>query len=348
MDKILLTEMEIAAIQALVSDIAARYSMVDDEAFLKEASILAFRLPERLCRFLVAFKLTEPFPGVCLVSGYPVDQERVGKTPPHWFHLDKSVEELKIEFFVALCGSLLGDLFGWMTQQQGFLVHNIVPTRGDEHTQLSSASEESLVWHTEDAFHPYRGDYLGMFCIRNPYQAATTYASVDMIELENAWREKLFEPHYTIRPDLAHLEHLKKNEDELEKLPANIRQQIQRSFAQVNEMSEHPSKRPVLFGNPDFPYICDDPFYMDDELVEDCAALEALHKFNRSIDGQLYDLILQPGDLTFLDNFKVVHGRRGFKATFDGNDRWLKRINVTRDLRKSRGARPSVTSRVIY
>jgi hypothetical protein len=35
-----------------------------------------------------------------------------------------------------------------------------------------------------------------------------------------------------------------------------------------------------------------------------------------------------------------VHGRKPFKARHDGTDRWLKRLDVTLDLRKSRAARP--------
>jgi enduracididine beta-hydroxylase len=57
--------------------------------------------------------------------------------------------------------------------------------------------------------------------------------------------------------------------------------------------------------------------------------------------------VLEPGDMLFVDNFRAVHGRRPFSARFDGRDRWLKRINVTRDLRKSRRVRGSRESRVI-
>jgi alpha-ketoglutarate-dependent taurine dioxygenase len=57
--------------------------------------------------------------------------------------------------------------------------------------------------------------------------------------------------------------------------------------------------------------------------------------------------VLEPGDVCFIDNFKAVHGRRAFKARYDGHDRWLKRVNITRDLRKSRAEREAPTSRVI-
>jgi alpha-ketoglutarate-dependent taurine dioxygenase len=57
------------------------------------------------------------------------------------------------------------------------------------------------------------------------------------------------------------------------------------------------------------------------------------------MDDHLRDLRLEAGDFCFIDNFRVVHGRKPFTPRHDGTDRWLKRINVTCDLRKSRGAR---------
>jgi alpha-ketoglutarate-dependent taurine dioxygenase len=65
------------------------------------------------------------------------------------------------------------------------------------------------------------------------------------------------------------------------------------------------------------------------------------------IDESLTDLVLQAGDICFIDNYRAVHGRRPFKARYDGTDRWLKRVNIARDLRKSRGLRVSNLSRVI-
>jgi hypothetical protein len=44
----------------------------------------------------------------------------------------------------------------------------------------------------------------------------------------------------------------------------------------------------------------------------------------------------------------MVHGRKPFRARFDGTDRWLRRLNVAVDLRKSRKFRLTADSRVIY
>lgn len=57
---------------------------------------------------------------------------------------------------------------------------------------------------------------------------------------------------------------------------------------------------------------------------------------------------LAPGDCVFIDNFRAVHGRKSFRARYDGTDRWLKRLNITRNLRGSRAWRPAADNRVIY
>ena len=60
------------------------------------------------------------------------------------------------------------------------------------------------------------------------------------------------------------------------------------------------------------------------------------------------DVRLQPGDIAFIDNYRAVHGRESFRARYDGTDRWLKRLNITRNLRGSRAWRPAADHRIIY
>ena len=107
-----------------------------------------------------------------------------------------------------------------------------------------------------------------------------------------------------------------------------------------------PERIPVLFGDPCAPYVRMDPYFMDP--VDDPCAQEALNALTQQIDAALEDQVLEPGDFAFIDNFQAVHGRKPFKARYDGRDRWLKRVNVVRDLRKSRDSRLSAASRVLY
>jgi alpha-ketoglutarate-dependent taurine dioxygenase len=81
---------------------------------------------------------------------------------------------------------------------------------------------------------------------------------------------------------------------------------------------------------------------------DDPEAHEAFHILCDALERQLREIVLSPGMVLFIDNYRAVHGRKPFRARYDGTDRWLKRINITRDLRKSRAYRMASDSRVIY
>ena len=243
---------------------------------------------------------------------------------------------------LVLLGSLLGEPIGWATQQGGYIVHDISPIQGNEQEQLGSGSELLLWWHNEDAFHPYRGDYLGMLCLRNHDGVATTFANLEGLELADEHWELLRQPHYTIRPDESHLA-----KNRVAELGAGHAEALARSVEQITEMNTNPKPIPVLSGDPASPYLCCDPYFMD-RLEDNPKAQEALDAFVEQMDERIQEVVLEAGSFCFIDNYKAVHGRKPFKARYDGRDRWIKRINVTRDLRKSRVNRAAANSRVIY
>lgn len=343
-NRLAFTGEELEAIGSLLSEIKGKYSSAEDPDFLCEACVYAHELPRRVRKFLNDFRALEAPPGLCLLSGYPVDDERVGHTPVHWNQKAAVSPALDEELLLILFGTLLGDPIGWATQQDGHVIHDVLPIRGHEHEQLGSGSEELLWWHTEDAFHPYRCDYLGMMCLRNPDNVATTIASLDSVKLEEHHLKTLFEPRYVIHPDESHLE---KNKAKATALPDNEKGLLSAAYQKIDRMNTNPDKLSVLFGDPASPYARIDPYFMD-RLEGDPVAQGALDALVRGIEQKLAPFVLNAGDFIFIDNYRVVHGRKPFKARYDGYDRWLKRINVTRDLRKSRGSRPSCTSPVIF
>lgn len=324
---------EVDRVNRLLDEHAADLWPLDTEEALHRAAVLAHQLPERVQERLDAFRL-EQLSGVLCISGYEVDQDRLGPTPAHWRDRPERSPAHREELLLAMLGSLIGHPFAWATQQDGRLVHDVVPIKGHEHEQLGSSSEALLTWHTEDAFHPLRGDYLSFACLRNPYQAATTVGYADDLDLPDGAREVLQQERFGIRPDESHLA---KNNS----LPGMD------AFDDINEMQRNPQPVAVLFGDPQRPYIRADPYFMvvDDGDQEAQWALDALVK---AMDNAMFDMVLAGGDFCFLDNFRVVHGRKPFKARHDGTDRWLKRINLTLDLRKSRSARPVASVRAIH
>jgi len=320
MERFVLNSDEVASLRSLIAEIAAKYDSAEDPAFLEEATVWAQEMPRRLRAALNRFRLAEPDSAHLIVSGYPVDDEKIGRTPEHWnLPSDARRPGLEEEIYFVLASSLLGECIGWKTQQAGRIVHDVMPIRGMEQEQIGTGSEQTITWHTEDAFHPLRGDYLGMMCMRNPDRVPTTFASLERVRLAAEDWETLFEPHYTIKADLSH---------------------------EREETAQPPEKIPLLFGDPRSPYIRIDHYFMD-PVEDNPRAQKAFEALIEAIDGEIGDIVLEPGDICFIDNFKAVHGRRAFKARYDGHDRWLKRVNITRDLRKSRAEREAATSRVI-
>lgn len=329
---------EVGQVEALLDEVMARYDSVEDADFLNELEVWAHELPRRFRKELYRFKLEEPTSAMIVVSGFPVDDERIGDTPTHWKDRVHPSPTLREETMLMLSASLLGEPIGWGTQQSGFLVHDIMPIPGKEKEQLGAGSEELLWWHTEDAFHPYRGDYLGMFCLRNFDQVPTTFASMEGIRLSDEDKRVLFERHFTIRPDESHLMKNKPNGHQVDPI-------LSEAYSKIDEMNTEPEKIAVMSGDPTSPYLRLDPYFMD--RIHDEQAQAALDRFVEQVDRRIEDVPMGQGEFCFVDNFKGVHGRKPFKARYDGKDRWLKRVNVVRDLRKSRDARKSAADRVI-
>jgi hypothetical protein len=70
-----LADEELGVIRPLVEEVASLHDSVEEVDFLDNVSTYAQELPRRLRAFLNTFRLTEPS-GVCLISGYPVDDAK--------------------------------------------------------------------------------------------------------------------------------------------------------------------------------------------------------------------------------------------------------------------------------
>jgi Fe(II)/alpha-ketoglutarate-dependent arginine beta-hydroxylase len=344
MNRMTLSWEEVNAIKALLKRLADQYDSVEDEEFLNAAQIYAHELPTRVRTILNNFRLLGHQTGLCLISGFPIDDSKIRDTPTHWQSVNDHSRTLEEEILLVLLGALLGDAIGWSTQQNGHIIHEVMPVKEHEQDQLGIGSEQPLTLHVEDAFHPYRGDYIGLMCLRNVDRVATICSCIDMIRLDKEAVKILFQPRFTIRPDESHLE---KNGPTNVPAPNDSGGLLESAYQRIQKMSAEPEKIAVLFGDPTSPYIRIDPYFMN-PLNDDPEAEVVLNVLIGALDSGLCRVVLESGDILFIDNYKTAHGRDPFKARYDGNDRWLKRINITRDLRKSRCARMSAASRVIY
>jgi enduracididine beta-hydroxylase len=335
---------EQAVASELTRRLAARLPAADGPGYLRSVALACHQLPERLRSFLLDRRALEDFPAFTL-SGFPVGDDAIGPTPDGWGRQPDPLSTAAETTWLALCGSVLGELFGWATQQGGAIVHDIAPTRADEHSQVGSSSADLLWWHTEEAFHPLRCDYLGLLCLRNHDGVATTLSSLDGVELPADIRCVLFEPRFVIRPDDSHL--AGRAPDGRQPLTGREADLMREAVHRIEQMNERPQRVALLSGDLDAPYLSIDPFYMD-VPTGDAPARAAFEAVCEALENHLTEVVLRPGEILFVDNWRAVHGRRPFRARYDGTDRWLKRINVARDLRKSRAFRASSDSRVIY
>ncbi|MGA5170223.1 MULTISPECIES: arginine beta-hydroxylase, Fe(II)/alpha-ketoglutarate-dependent [Streptomyces] len=330
-----LTSDEAAATAALTRELAATYPSFGDPELLRDLPRLAARLPLGVQHFLRDFKLGDRH-GHVVVRGHEFDQRRIGPTPEHWRGRHRPGPEFPEELLLMLYSAVLGEPFGWATQQDGHLVHDIFPIRQHENDQLGMGSKELLTWHTEDAFHPYRSDYLILGALRNPDHVPTTIGELDLSSLSDEDIDILFESRFYIAPDESHLP--KNNTITSEEEAAR--------FATIQRMIDERPLGPLLYGSRQDPYMRLDPYFTS-VPEDDADARRAYDALFKVVDAGMREVIADQGDVLFIDNHRAVHGRLPFRARYDGTDRWLKRVCVTADLRRSRPMRASAETRLL-
>ncbi|UMP06690.1 TauD/TfdA family dioxygenase [Amycolatopsis sp. EV170708-02-1] len=299
--RLVLEPAEAAEIADQAEKMLSRFRGTSLEDNLGHIRAAAEDLPPRLRKFLVESRLMES--DVFLVSGLPLSTD-LPPTPIGWRAAEEAGTGSREMLVLLLCGSLAGDPFSWVTQQDGRIVHDVCPSPRAAHSLTSASSLSDLSLHTEDVHHSCRADYVSLMCLRNPDATATTVSHVDDVQLSPRIRKLLGETRFRFHPDDSHAEN--------EGLP--------------------PDTGAVLFGPPNRPYVRFDVDFMS---ASDDAAADAIRVAGEAFEAAAQQLVLRPGDIVFLDNYRVVHGRQAFAPRYDGNDRWLKRINLARDIRRT-------------
>jgi hypothetical protein len=313
-----LDETEAIAVHDLAASAAQEYGSVDNPVFLGEVTVIAHELP-RAVRLAVERARLNDTGHAIVVSGNHIDWARLEPTPAHWREADTPGSRMAA-FMAMIYSALLGAAIGWASQQQGKLVTDVVPTPGQEYSLVSSSSRAMLGWHTEDAHFASRGDHIGLLCLRNPTLVPTTMSYLRPERLDAKTLAVLQEPRFRIDPDPSH-----------DCLGG------QAPSASLFPLVTGPLEAPVLRIDRDF----------TSARPGDAQAARALAALIAHLDGNLYGLTLLPGDICFVDNRNVVHGREPFIPRYDGADRWLKRVNVVTDLRRTRPDRTSCSTRII-
>jgi L-asparagine oxygenase len=283
--------------------------LVDDHEWVATARRLSCQIPLRL-REAARHYRHDPGPsGLLVIGNLPIDSAALPPTPA----VPDSAERVATgpAAIIALLALHIGEIVAYRQEKKGALVHNVVPVPGRERTQ-SNAGCTPLELHAENAFHPGRPDLVCLLCLRGDHDGAagTVVSSIRMALplLSPRTRTDLTRPRFvTASPP---------------------------SFAS-DEFAEPHAVLDLTAADPDLrvDFAATRPLDPDGAaaLSQLCAALRAVSR----------PLVLQAGEVAFLDNRIAVHGRTAFRPRYDGRDRWLHRTYIQLDRRRSRRYRES-------
>lgn len=279
-----------------------------DDAFLNELEVVKSQMPARILKELVSFKRSSNLYGTIKFSNLPTDA--ILPVTPEKGELSEGKITNISEYILLLFMLCLGEPLAYEDEKGGLLIQNICPVKGQEKKQENTGSD-LLEFHTEDGFHPYKPDFLALYCVKpdRDNKAKTITSSIRRVlkHLPNDAVEILREPLYIIKP------------------PS--------SFGKEDGLIQ---TIPVLSGTLLDPEICMDFYLMEPQNELANWALDCLKK---ELLKASIGVVLQKGELLIVDNKKAIHARTGFVPKYDGEDRWLQRMFVVRDIHTSVSSR---------
>jgi L-asparagine oxygenase len=303
-----LTDNERSDLRALVGRVAnPSAQLVDDIPWQTRARAMSCHLPARLLEAIRGFRHDPGVDAILTIANLPIEPDTLPPTPT----VPDSVERAATApaTLATLLGQQLGEVIAYRDEKHGALVQNVVPVPSLANTQ-SNGGSVPLEFHTENAFHPHRPDYVGLLCLRPAHQGqvGTQVAAIRraLPLLDGTSRAILREARFVTAA------------------PPSFRS------------ADSSGPQPVLSGSVDDPDMCVD-FHATSAV--DHHAARALSQLREALTEVRSDLVLRPGDMVFVDNRLVVHGRVAFSPRYDGSDRWLHRVFVHLDNRRTRPCR---------
>lgn len=238
------------------------------------------------------------------IDGQSIDSMMEGIPTPRDFKALKRAQKAfpsleKIDRHLTVNSMRYGRVYGFIQEQRGATVQNLFPIKKNEGTQISSSSKTTLEMHTETAFHRWRPEIVGLFCVRDDPMAGTNVAALpDIIEqLDQHTIKALHKPLF--------------------------RTSLDESFQNPNQPNAYITTSVLSDNSTSLTYDRALMTGMTDETQD------ALSKLSDAIDKVTETIVLKTGELLLLNNRTAVHGRTPFQARYDGTDRWLKRVMVS-------------------
>lgn len=307
-----LTNEECALIETTLEGLPPFNVYFPDDDLITEIELRSKHIPDRLARQLIHFRKNSNKDGMLLIRNLPIDQN-LPPTPD-----DGSISREKTSYlseYVLLAQMLhLGEPIAYADEKNGALIQNICPVRGKEEAQENCGSTY-LEFHTEDAFHPHKPDFIGLLCLKpDPdHIAATAAASIRraLSLVPSKAQDILRQPLYRIR--------------------------LSSSFMPGTTQALYSHCLSVLSGDALEPELRVDFYGMEALTPSGQLALKTLEEALLKV---AIEHRLMKGDLMIVDNRVAAHARTAFRPRYDGQDRWLQRLFVVHDFRSSRASRP--------
>jgi L-asparagine oxygenase len=316
---IVLTDKEKKHMQEIAESLPqTNIASLDDELLTKVVLESRF-LPLSLAKSLIHFRKFSNYYGTLLIRNLPIDAPLPPTPADGRIIADRPI--MISEYILLLIMLHLGEPIAYQDEKEGALIQNICPVKGQESRQENTGSV-FLEFHTEDGFHPFKPDFVGLLCLRPDHGrvAKTATASINaVLSLLSPLTIDLLRQHiYRIR--------------------------IASSFMEEHNEVFYSPLLPVLSGSSLKPEICVD-FHAMESM--DATGSLALKELKSTLEQKVVEVALALGDLMVVDNRVAAHARTGFQPRYDGHDRWLKRLFVVQDFRRSQIARPGA-SHVCY
>ena len=258
-----------------------------------------------MSRFLLAFRNKPNEEGAVVIQNLPIDT-LLPDTPINTPYAKKYT--FYSEWSLMLLISVIADIIAYKEEMKGKYIHDIVPRPGNESEQSNGVSV-LLEFHTEHGFHPFKQDYIGLYCLRRDHEAKAMTMGASVI---NA------------------LQHLDQTTVHILQ-EKRFRIHLPFSFMSKRGEAYFSPNMSVLSTDLKMPSMCVD---FDAMRAIDPEAKIALKLFEQALQAEMMGNVLAPGEMLIIDNQLIAHARTAFSPKYDGKDRWLQRISAVRDIRR--------------
>jgi L-asparagine oxygenase len=303
-----------AALSKGLIDIVSPYN--DYENYVWQINKCVGLLPEKVYRAIKYFGEAPGSPGHLIINSHvrdPIlpDTPLVGGSP-------KNKSTFVSEGYIGIISAVLGEMIGYIGENEGSLIQQVVPIPSLASVESNNGSYESLRLHCENVFSiGFYPQYLILHCIRSDSGAATIWFEVDDLikSLPDDLLNTLYQPIF--------------------------RFPVPKSFGGVIPSLNntfYSGLSPILLGSIDFPEMRIDFTGMTSDLEIGQNAIMELEKF-MNLNEICYSITLEPGQTLIINNRIAAHGRSAYNPNFDNlaSLRWLQRTFLHKDPWSGRG-----------